>query len=132
MTKTALAPKRRRPWSHRTPLRQDLAIAIPLFLTGTAWLVKDWILDFGLEVWAAQGNQADIDAAGLAFMGRLHVLLVTVLVLAVLAGLFRAPWTVTAHLMVAFLAAVVLGHVQQEWDHDHAPPAGCVRYGPNC
>ncbi|MFD5813080.1 DUF6234 family protein [Streptomyces sp. NPDC127038] len=131
MTKSALAPERRRPWSHRTPLGQDFVLAIPLFLTGTAWLVKDWVLDFGLAVRAAQGDQAQVDTASFAFMGRLRVVLVTALVLVVLAGPFRAPWTVTAHL-VALLSAVMLGHVQQQWEHDHAPPAGCIRYSSNC
>ncbi|MCX4433972.1 MULTISPECIES: DUF6234 family protein [Streptomyces] len=132
MTKTALAPERRRPWSRRTPLGPDLALAIPLFLVETAWLVVDSVLGLGMEVWAAQGNQAQVDTASLAYMGRVRVLLVTVLILAVLAGLFRAPGTVIAHLLVALLAAGVLGHVQQQWDHDHAPPAGCIRYSANC
>ncbi|MEW1748642.1 DUF6234 family protein [Streptomyces angustmyceticus] len=126
------APRRRRPWSHRTRLGADLALAIPLFLLETAWLVLDWIYGFGLEVWAAQGDRARIDAAGLAHLGRVQVLLIAVLILAVLAATFRARWTVIAHLLVALLAGGVLVAAQQEWDKSHSPPPGCVRYSANC
>ncbi|MFF3333209.1 DUF6234 family protein [Streptomyces sp. NPDC002888] len=102
----------------------DLALAIPLFLLETAWLVLDWMFGHGLEVWAAQGDQARIDAAELAHIGRVRVLLVAVLILAVLAGIFRARWTVIAHLLVALLAGGVLTVVRHQWDHHHAPPPG--------
>ncbi|MFJ3336056.1 DUF6234 family protein [Streptomyces sp. NPDC086766] len=132
MTETLPAPERRRPWSHRTRPGVDLALAIPLFLLETAWLVVDWIYGYGLEVWAAQGEQAQIDAAGLAHIGRVRVLLIAVLVLAVLAAVFRARWTVIAHLLVALLAGGSLAAAQHEWDHSHTPPPGCVRYSANC
>ncbi|MGV9357381.1 DUF6234 family protein [Streptomyces misionensis] len=131
MTDTLPAPRRRRPWSRRTRPGADLALAIPLFLLETAWLVLDWIYGYGLDVWAAQGDRADIDAAALAHIGRLRVLLIAILVLAVLAAVFRARWTVVAHLLVALLAGGSLMAAQHEWDHDHTPP-GCVRYSANC
>ncbi|WP_231408373.1 MULTISPECIES: DUF6234 family protein [unclassified Streptomyces] len=132
MTDTLPAPERRRPWSHRTRPGADLAFAIPLFLFETAWLVLDWIYGHGLQVWAAQGDQAQIDAADLAHIGRLRMLLIAVLILAVLAAIFRARWTVIAHLLVALLAAGSLMAAQHERDHSHSPPPGCIRYSANC
>ncbi|WP_046425759.1 DUF6234 family protein [Streptomyces malaysiense] len=132
MTALRPAPSRRRPWSRRTRPGADLALAIPLFLLESAWLVLDWIYGYGLEVWAAQGNRSQIDAAALAHIGRLRVLLVVVLVLAVLAAVFRARWTVIAHLLVAFLVGGSLMAAQHEWEQSHRPPAGCVRYSANC
>lgn len=132
MTDTFPAPKRRLPWSRRTRPGVDLALAIPLFLSETAWLVLDWIYGHGLQVWAAQGDQAQIDAADLAHMGRLRVLLVAVFILAALAAVFRARWTVIAHLLVALLTAGSLTAAQYEWDHRHTPPPGCIRYSANC
>lgn len=132
MTDTLSAPERRRPWSHRTRLGVDLALAIPLFLLETAWLVLDWIYGFGLEVWAAQGDQARIDAASLAHIGRVQILLIAVLILAVLAGIFRARWTVTTHLLVALLAGGGLAAARQEWDNSHSSSPACIRYSANC
>lgn len=120
MTHQPPVPERRRPWSHRTGRGVDLALAVPLFLLETAWLVLDPILGLGLEVWAAQGDQARVDAANLAYLHRMWVLLVGVLVAAVLAGLFRARWTVIAHLLVALLAGLVLALTQHPRDTDHA------------
>ncbi|MER6305518.1 DUF6234 family protein [Streptomyces sp. NPDC001657] len=82
----------------------DLALAIPLFLLETAWLVLDWMFGLGMEVWAAQGDRERIDTASLAHTERMWVLLVAVLLVAVLAGIFRARWTLIAHLLVALLA----------------------------
>ncbi|MFE2095894.1 MULTISPECIES: DUF6234 family protein [unclassified Streptomyces] len=132
MTDTLSAPERRLPWSRRTRLGVDLAFAIPLLLLETAWLVLDWIYGFGLEVWAAQGDRARIDAAGLAHIGRLRTLLIVVLVLAVVAVIFRARWTVVAHLLVALLVGGSLTTARHEWDHSHSPSSGCVRYSANC
>ncbi|MFG2359739.1 DUF6234 family protein [Streptomyces sp. NPDC048521] len=132
MTDTLPVPERRRPWSHRTRLGADLALAIPLFLLETAWLVLDWIYGYGLEVWAAQGEQARIDAAGLAHIERVRMLLIAVLLVVVLAALFRARWTVIAHLLMALLVGGSLAAAQHEWDHSHAPPPGCIRYSANC
>ncbi|GAA2482119.1 hypothetical protein GCM10010276_19080 [Streptomyces longisporus] len=110
----------------------DLALAIPLFLLEAGWLVLDSIYGYGLAVWAAQGDRAQIDAAALAHMDRLRELLIAVLVLAVVAAVFRARWTVVAHLLVALLAGGALTAAQREWNHDHSPPPGCVRYSANC
>ncbi|MFJ8991180.1 DUF6234 family protein [Streptomyces sp. NPDC102279] len=133
MTDTLSAPDSRRPWSRRTRLGVDLAFAVPLFLSGIAWLAFDWIYAFGLEVWAAQGDEARIDAASLAHMERLRTLLIALLVPAVLAGIFRARWTVIAHLLIALLAGGALTAAQNEWDSDHdLPTATCVRYSANC
>ncbi|KOX05294.1 DUF6234 family protein [Streptomyces sp. NRRL B-3648] len=126
------AQGRRRPWSHRTRLGVDLAFAIPLFLLEAGWLALDAVYGYGLDVWAAQGEQWEIDAASLAYMGRLRTLLITVLILAVLAAVSRARWTVIAHLLVALLAGGALMATQHDWDRSHAPPPGCVRYSANC
>ncbi|MYS39931.1 hypothetical protein GTY23_01440 [Streptomyces sp. SID5998] len=132
MTHTLPAPKRRRPWSHRTRPAADLALAIPLFLLEIAWLAVDWIYGYGLDVWAAEGDRAEIDAAALAHTGRVRTLLVVVLVLAVLAAVSRARYTVIAHLLVALVAGGVLAISHDEWDSRHRPPSGCVRYSANC
>lgn len=123
-------PQGWRPWRHRTPRGTDLAFAIPLFLLESAFLVLDWMLGYGLDVWAAQGDQRGVSSAGLAFADRLQAMLVVTLALAVLAGVFRARWTVVAHVLVAFLAVGVLGAVQHQ-EHGE-PTTGCVRYSANC
>ncbi|WP_046494130.1 DUF6234 family protein [Streptomyces odonnellii] len=125
-------PERWRPWSHRTRLGVDIALAMSLFLLEIAWLALDSIYGFGLEVWAAQGDQARIDAAGLAHLGRVRMLLIAALILAVLAGIFRARWTATAQLLAALLAGGVLVAAQQEWDNSHSLSPACVRYSANC
>ncbi|MET8784191.1 DUF6234 family protein [Streptomyces sp. NPDC049097] len=132
MADTLSAPERRRPWSRRTRPGVDLALAIPLLLAETAWLALDWIYGFGLEAWAAQGDQARIDSAAFAHMERLRMLLIVVLLLAVLAGVFRARWTVVAHLLVALLAGGILVAERQEWDNSHSPSPTCIRYSANC
>ncbi|MFF7385947.1 DUF6234 family protein [Streptomyces griseoluteus] len=131
MTESLPAPRRRLPWSRRTRLGVDLALAIPLFLLEIAWVVLDAIYGVGLEVWAAQGDQARIDAADLAFMERLHVLQIVVIALAVLAAVFRARWTVIAHLLVALLLGGALAGERHDWEKSHSSP-GCVRYSANC
>jgi hypothetical protein len=110
----------------------DLAVAIPLLVLETGWLVLDWMYGYGLEVWAAQGEQPWIDEAGLAHMGRVRMTLIVVLALAGLAALFRARWTVIAHLLVALLAGGALMAAQHEWDDSRTPPPGCIRYSANC
>ncbi|MEW2050905.1 DUF6234 family protein [Streptomyces sp. NPDC005476] len=132
MTTPVPGPHHWRPWSHRTRRGVDLALAIPLFLLETAWLVLDWMFGLGLEVWAAQGDRARADAATLAHIDRVRVFLVAVLVLAVLAALFRARWTLIAHVLLALLAGQVLVFTQHEWDNDHTPAPGCIRYSASC
>ncbi|MEU6817536.1 DUF6234 family protein [Streptomyces sp. NPDC046860] len=131
MTESRPAPRRRLPWSRRTRLGVDLAFAIPLFLLETAWVVLDAIYGVGLEVWAAQGDQARIDAAHLAFIDRLQVWRIVVVVLAVLAAVFRARWTAIAHLLLALLLGGVLASEHHDWEKSHSAP-GCVRYSANC
>ncbi len=109
----------------------DLALAISLFVLEVGWLALDWVYGYGLEVWAAQSDQARIDAADLAHMGRVRGLLIAVVVLAVLAAIFRAPRTVIAHVLVALLVGGSLTAAQHEWDHSHTPP-GCVHYSAGC
>ncbi|MFD9489325.1 DUF6234 family protein [Streptomyces sp. NPDC059991] len=130
MTNTLPAPQSRRPWAHRTPRGTDLAFAIPLFLLESAWLVLDWMLGYGMDVWAAQGDRSHISSAGLALIDRVQGLSVVTLVMAVLAGVFRARWTVVAHLLVAFLAVGVIGAVQHQ--ENSGPATVCVRYSANC
>ncbi|MFQ6199411.1 DUF6234 family protein [Streptomyces sp. NPDC000405] len=131
MTNASSKPKRWRPWSHPVHWGVDLALAIPLFLLGAAWLVLDWVFGVGMEVWAAQGDQGRIDAAHLAHVGRVQVLAIAVLVVVVLAGVFRAPWTAVAHMLLALLAGGVLQSEQHLWDSNHTPP-GCIRYDAHC
>ncbi|MGW1603410.1 DUF6234 family protein [Streptomyces eurythermus] len=126
------APGRRHPWSHRTRPGVDLAFAVPLSLWETAWLVPNPVYGYGLDVWAAQGAREHIDAAGLAYMRRLRALLITALVLAVLAAISRARWTVVTHLLVALLAGGALTAARHDRDRSHAPPPGCVRYSAHC
>ncbi|WP_189967072.1 DUF6234 family protein [Streptomyces violascens] len=82
----------------------------------------------GMEVWAAQGEQDQIDAASLAHIALVQESLIALLVVAVLAATFRARWTMLAHLLVALLAWLVLAASQHQWDHGHEPLPGCVRY----
>ncbi|MFK8843786.1 DUF6234 family protein [Streptomyces sp. Ac-502] len=131
MTNVAPKPQRWRPWSQPTRRGMGLALAIPLLILETAWLVLDWVFGLGLEVWAAQGKQDRIDAAALAHIGRVEVLLIAAFVMAALASVFRARWTAIAHLLVALLASGVLVIVQHQWDSSHNPP-GCTRYAAHC
>lgn len=131
MTNSFVAPERWRPWSHPTPRGVDLAFAISLFLLGTAWLVLDWVFGLGMDVWAAQGDQGRIDAAGLAHIGRTQVLLVVVLTMAVLAGINRAWRTVVALVLATLLVGGVLMAAQHQWDTSHTSPE-CTRYAAHC
>ncbi|WP_405416360.1 DUF6234 family protein [Streptomyces rubiginosohelvolus] len=131
MTNSSVAAERWRPWSHPTPRRVDLAFAISLFLLVTAWLVLDWVFGLGMAVWAAQGDQSQIDAADLAHIGRTQVLLVVVLTVAVLAGINRAWRTVMAQVLAALLVGGVLMVAQHQWDTSHTSP-GCIRYAAHC
>ncbi|MEV0265463.1 DUF6234 family protein [Streptomyces sp. NPDC050617] len=131
MTTAVPNPKPWRPWSQPTRRGADLALAIPLFLLEIAWLVLDWMFGLGLEIWAAQGEQGQIDAATFAHIGRVQVLLISALGMAVLAGVFRARWAAIAQLLVALLAGGVLVTAQHQWDSGHTP-SGCVRYAAHC
>ncbi|MFE9404110.1 DUF6234 family protein [Streptomyces sp. NPDC006530] len=93
-----------RPWAHPPHWGADLGLAILLLLMGTAWLVVDAWLVLGLEEWGAQGRHAGIVKARLAHTDRVRATLILVLVTAVLAGLFRAYWTVLSQVLLALLA----------------------------
>ncbi len=108
-----------RPWTRRTSRAADLALGMPLLLLGVAWLVLDYMFGHGMEVWAAQGDLARIDAADLAHMGRVRHFLVAALVLAVLALVSRARWTVLSQLLAAALAGALLVALQHDWDRSH-------------
>lgn len=132
MTDSPTGPRPRRglrPWSRRTPLAADLAIGIPLLLLGVGWLALDFMLGHGMEVWAAQGDQERIDAADLAHLARIQNFFVTVLVIAVVALVFRARWTVLSQLSAAALAGALLIIAQHDWDRDHPSPAGAAPEG---
>ncbi|MFD8258234.1 DUF6234 family protein [Streptomyces griseoluteus] len=131
MTETRPAQRRLFPWSRRTRLGVDLALAIPLFLLETGWVVLDAMYGVGLEVWAAQGEQARIDAADLAFMERLRVLQIAALVLVVLAAVFRARWTAITHLLLALLLGGALAAERHDWEKSHSAP-GCAHYSAGC
>ncbi|MFD7785861.1 DUF6234 family protein [Streptomyces nojiriensis] len=118
-----------RPWSRRTSLGADLAIGLPLLLLGAGWLALDYMLGHGLEVWAAQGDQERIDAADLAHMARIQEYLVAVLVVAVLALVFRAPWTALTQLLAAALAGALLMLAQHYWDRSHPGLSGSASEG---
>lgn len=124
--------ERWRPWSHPTPRGVDLAFAVPLFVLEIAWLVWDWIFGLGLDIWAAQGDQGQIDAAILADIGRMRALLIAVLVAAVLAGIFRARWTLITHLLVALLASGVLVATQHHGDNKNVSPPGHIYHDARC
>ncbi|MFE6985844.1 DUF6234 family protein [Streptomyces griseus] len=131
MTNSFGAAQRWRPWSHPTPRGVDLAFAISLFLLVTVWLVLDWVFGLGMAVWAAQGDQSQIDAADLAHIRRTQVLLVVVLTVAILAGINRAWRTVVAQVLAALLVGAVLMAAQHQWDTSHTSP-GCIRYAAHC
>ncbi|MEU9981082.1 DUF6234 family protein [Streptomyces sp. NPDC050856] len=57
---------------------------------------------------------------------RVSVLLTAAFVMAVLAAIFRACWTVITHLLVTLLAGGVLAITQHKWDSSHTPPR-CTR-----
>ncbi|MEV5321560.1 DUF6234 family protein [Streptomyces sp. NPDC052687] len=132
MTDAPPTPQPWRPWSRRTSPGADLALAIPLFLLETGWLGLDRVYGYGLEVRAAQGEQTGIDAAALAHIGRLRVLLIAVLVMALLGAFFRARRTVIVHLLVALLTGGSLMAAQHERDESRPPPPVCVRRSADC
>ncbi|MFJ6844535.1 DUF6234 family protein [Streptomyces griseoluteus] len=72
-----------------------------------------------------------MDAAHLAFMERLRVLRIAALAVVALAALFRARWTVIAHLLPALLPAGALAGERHDWEKSHTAP-GYVRYRAGC
>ncbi|WP_406510299.1 DUF6234 family protein [Streptomyces sp. NBC_00212] len=116
------SPRRQWPWSSRTSLGTDLAAAILLFVveaaTGAGRLFSD-----GMEVWAAQGDQARIDASALADIAWTEHFLIVIVVLSAVAALARAPWTVFLQLAAACIVAVLLVSSQHDYDRGHPGPA---------
>ncbi|MDT0466643.1 DUF6234 family protein [Streptomyces gibsoniae] len=112
-------PRRRWPWSSRTSAGSDLAAALALFVGEVA--VFGW-KSFGcaMQIWAAQGAQAEIETSRIASIAWTEHVLIATLVLAGLAALTRAPWTVLSQLLAAGTLAVLL--VLSQYDHDRTHP----------
>ncbi|MFD4994963.1 DUF6234 family protein [Streptomyces buecherae] len=96
-----------RPWTRPVPRGVDILLAVVLFLVEVGRLAVDAFLGVGLEVWAAQGNEAQIAAADRAYLRRLRTHLVVALCAVVLAAVFRARRTAYAHVWVALIIGVM-------------------------
>ncbi|MFG3283306.1 DUF6234 family protein [Streptomyces sp. NPDC048111] len=111
-----------RPWSRRTSLGTDLAAGLLLCMIEVAVCAGKLFAD-GMEVWAAQGDQARIDEARLGDTTWLEYFLAATVLLVVIAALSRAPWTVALQLLAAIVVAVLLGSAHHSHDQtDHRPP----------
>ncbi|TXS39586.1 hypothetical protein EAO72_37325 [Streptomyces sp. or43] len=87
-------------------------------------LVFGWTMfGYGLEGWAAQGRQEDIDEADLASIAFMQHFLVAVLVLFALAALARSPWTAVLQLLTAGAVVMMLVLTQHEYEQSHPGPA---------
>ncbi|MFI6765464.1 DUF6234 family protein [Streptomyces sp. NPDC050355] len=116
------SPRRRWPWSRRTPRARDVVIGIALFVVEVAVFLLAGF-GYGMEVWAAQGEQSRIDTAHLAQLAWTQHFFVAVIVCAGLAALFRAPWTVLSQLLAAGAVAVLFVLAQHDYDRSHPDPA---------
>ncbi|MEU6863485.1 DUF6234 family protein [Streptomyces sp. NPDC046876] len=118
------APKRRRnrPWTHRTSTGADVTVAVLLFLVEVVVFLLA-AFGYGMEAWAAQGNQERIDAARLADIAWMSHFLLATLVLAGLAMLSRARWTAVSQFLAAAAAAALLVLAQHDYDRAHPTPA---------
>ncbi|MEW1634039.1 DUF6234 family protein [Streptomyces sp. NPDC093801] len=114
-------PRRRRPWSNRTPTGADVTIAVLLFLLEAVVVVLG-LFGHGMEEWAAQGDRERIEAAELAGRVWLSRCLVAAMLLAVVAMVSRARWTVVSHLLVAAGIAALLVLDQHDRDRSHPTP----------
>jgi len=117
-----------RPWSTRTPLGADIAVAVFLFI-GEAAVFLGMTFTYALEGWAAQDDPAGLDAATLADIAWMERFLCVMLAFAALALLSRAPWTVVSHLVVAGIVTVLLASAQHDYDRAHPAPAPTPRAG---
>jgi hypothetical protein len=88
-----------------------------------AFLFLGGSFGYGMRVWVAQGAQPETDAARLASIAWTEHVLVGTLVLAGLAALARAPWTVLLHFLAAGALAVLLVLSQHDYDRTHPGPA---------
>ncbi|WP_235482788.1 DUF6234 family protein [Streptomyces roseoverticillatus] len=124
MTYTLPEPSRRRrwPWSRRTPGGRDAGIGILLFIVEAAVYLATGFR-YGMEIWAAQSDEKRIDATRVAELAWVQHFLIATVVLAGLALLFRAPWTVLSQLLAAGVVAVLLTLAQHDYDRAHPAPA---------
>ncbi|MFI8875432.1 DUF6234 family protein [Streptomyces sp. NPDC055243] len=124
MTCALTEPRRRRrwPWSSRTSLRADVSMGLLLLVVEVVVHVAG-SFGHGMEVWAAQDDQARIDAAQRAGIAWTQYLLIGALVLAVLAALARAPWTMMLQLLAVAALTVLFVFSQHEYERTHPGPA---------
>ncbi|KIF02833.1 hypothetical protein PL81_27730 [Streptomyces sp. RSD-27] len=115
-------PRRRRPWSRRTSTGADVTVAIVLFLLEAAVFLSG-LFGYGMEAWAAQGDQERIAAADLAGRQWMAGFLVALLLSAVLAMVSRAPWTAASQLLAAAAVAALLVLAQHAYARSHPTPA---------
>ncbi|MER5279037.1 DUF6234 family protein [Streptomyces sp. NPDC002809] len=114
--------RRRWPWSRRTSLASDLASGIGLLVVEV--LVFGWTMfGYGLEEWAAQGAQEQMDEAMLAGIAFMEHFLIGLFVLLAIAVAARAWWTAVLHLLAAGAVAVLLVSAQYDYDRSHPDPA---------
>jgi len=87
---------------------------------------------YGMQIWAAQGVQPEIDGARLASIAWTEHFLFVTLVLAGLAALSRAPWSALSQLLATGALTVLLVVSQHEYDRTHPNPAPSpsVEYSP--
>ncbi|MFF2130721.1 DUF6234 family protein [Streptomyces olivochromogenes] len=121
-------PRRRWPWSGRSSLASDVAAGLVLFIV-EAVVFGGTSFGYGMQIWAAQGAQAEIDASRLASIAWTERVLFATLLLAGLATLTRAPWTVLSQLLAAGTLAVLLVLSQHDYDRTHPRPAPTPRVG---
>ncbi|MFC8128227.1 DUF6234 family protein [Streptomyces sp. NPDC057302] len=115
-------PRRSWPWSNRTPLRTDVGTGLLLLVVEVVVYVAG-SFGHGMEVWVAQTDQARIDAAQRAGIAWTQYLLIGALVLAGLALLVRAPWTMMLQLLAVGTLTVLFVFSQHEYDRTHPGPA---------
>lgn len=110
------------PWSSRRPLASDIAGCVVLLIVEVA--VFGWTMfGYGMQGWAAQGEQEEIDEWTTASIAFMEHFLMAVFVLFALAVLVRAPWTAALQLLTAGIVAVLLVSSQHDYDRGHPGPA---------
>ncbi|MET8421657.1 DUF6234 family protein [Streptomyces sp. NPDC005134] len=115
-------PRRRWPWSSNTSLATDVATGFGLFIVESFVFVGKRFGD-GMQIWAAQGAQAEIDASQLASIAWTEHFLFGTFVRAGLAALTRTPWTAPVPPFAAGTLAVLLVLSQHDYDRTRAGPA---------
>jgi hypothetical protein len=115
-------PRRRWPWSSRTSLRTDVSTGLLLLVVEVVLFVAG-SFGYGMETWAGESDRARVDTARLAGIAWTEYLLVGALVLAGLAMLVRAPWTMLLQLLAVGTLAVLVVFAQHEYDRTHPRPA---------